>query len=237
MTTCKDIIDELKALGKEEKRLVLQRFFKTGEGQYGYGDKFLGIPVPLTRGVAKEHKDATDDTIKSLLRSEWHEARLCALLIMVEKVRRADEDVRRRMFDLYLANTGRINNWDLVDLSAPQIVGCFLKQKPRDILYNLADSPLLWDNRIAIVATFAFIKDHDLDDTFRLALRLMNHPHELIHKAVGWMLREAGKRDMLRLRLFVDDHYADMPRTMLRYAIEKYPEEERKEVIGRKLKN
>jgi len=237
MTTCKDIIDELKALGKEEKRLVLQRFFKTGEGQYGYGDKFLGIPVPLTRGVAKEHKDATDDTIKSLLRSEWHEARLCALLIMVEKVRRADEDVRRRMFDLYLANTGRINNWDLVDLSAPQIVGCFLKQKPRDILYNLADSPLLWDNRIAIVATFAFIKDHDLDDTFRLALRLMNHPHELIHKAVGWMLREAGKRDMLRLRLFVDDHYADMPRTMLRYAIEKYPEEERKEVIGRKLKD
>ena len=237
MTTCKDIIDELKALGKEEKRLVLQRFFKTGEGQYGYGDKFLGIPVPLTRGVAKEHKDATDDTIKSLLRSEWHEVRLCALLIMVEKVRRADEDVRRRMFDLYLANTGRINNWDLVDLSAPQIVGCFLKQKPRDILYNLADSPLLWDNRIAIVATFAFIKDHDLDDTFRLALRLMNHPHELIHKAVGWMLREAGKRDMLRLRLFVDDHYADMPRTMLRYAIEKYPEEERKEVIGRKLKD
>ena len=237
MTTCKDIIDELKALGKEEKRLVLQRFFKTGEGQYGYGDKFLGIPVPLTRGVAKEHKDATDDTIKSLLRSEWHEARLCALLIMVEKVRRADEDVRRRMFDLYLANTGRINNWDLVDLSAPQIVGCFLKQKPRDILYNLADSPLLWDNRIAIVSTFAFIKDHDLDDTFRLALRLMNHPHELIHKAVGWMLREAGKRDMLRLRLFVDDHYADMPRTMLRYAIEKYPEEERKEVIGRKLKD
>ena len=237
MTTCKDIIDELKALGKEEKRLVLQRFFKTGEGQYGYGDKFLGIPVPLTRGVAKEHKDATDDTIKSLLRSEWHEVRLCALLIMVEKVRRADEDVRRRMFDLYLANTGRINNWDLVDLSAPQIVGCFLKQKPRDILYNLADSPLLWDNRIAIVATFAFIKDHDLDDTFRLALRLMNHPHELIHKAVGWMLREAGKRDMLRLRLFVDDHYADMPRTMLRYAIERYPEEERKEVIGRKLKD
>ncbi len=237
MTTCKDIIDELKALGKEEKRLVLQRFFKTGEGQYGYGDKFLGIPVPLTRGVAKEHKDATDDTIKSLLRSEWHEVRLCALLIMVEKVRRADEDVRRRMFDLYLANTGRINNWDLVDLSAPQIVGCFLKQKPRDILYNLADSPLLWDNRIAIVSTFAFIKDHDLDDTFRLALRLMNHPHELIHKAVGWMLREAGKRDMLRLRLFVDDHYADMPRTMLRYAIEKYPEEERKEVIGRKLKD
>lgn len=234
MTTCNDIINELKALGNEEKRRVLQGFFKTGEGQYGYGDKFMGIPVPLSRGVAKKHRDANEDTIKDLLRSEWHEARLCALMIMVEKARCGDEETRRRMFELYLASTGRINNWDLVDLSAPQIVGEWLMQGPRDVLYTLADSPLLWDNRVAIVATYAFIKNGDLDDTYRLATRLMDHPHELIHKAVGWMLREAGKKDMPRLMAFVDKHYASMPRTMLRYAIEKYPEDMRKEVLKRK---
>lgn len=234
MTTCNDIINELKALGNEEKRRVLQGFFKTGEGQYGYGDKFMGIPVPLSRGVAKKHKAASVATVEDLLRSEWHEARLCALLIMVEKARRGDEETRRQMFELYLASTGRINNWDLVDLSAPQIVGEWLMQGPRDVLYTLADSPLLWDNRVAIVATYAFIKNGDLDDTYRLATRLMDHPHELIHKAVGWMLREAGKKDMPRLMAFVDKHYASMPRTMLRYAIEKYPEDMRKEVLKRK---
>lgn len=213
---------------------MLQGFFKTGEGQYGYGDKFMGIPVPLSRGVAKKHKAASVATVEDLLRSEWHEARLCALLIMVEKARRGDEETRRQMFELYLASTGRINNWDLVDLSAPQIVGGWLMQKSRDVLYTLADSPLLWDNRVAIVATYAFIKNGDLDDTYRLATRLMDHPHELIHKAVGWMLREAGKKDMPRLMAFVDKHYASMPRTMLRYAIEKYPEDMRKEVLKRK---
>lgn len=213
---------------------MLQGFFKTGEGQYGYGDKFMGIPVPLSRGVAKKHKAASVATVEDLLRSEWHEARLCALLIMVEKARRGDEETRRQMFELYLASTGRINNWDLVDLSAPQIVGEWLMQGPRDVLYTLADSPLLWDNRVAIVATYAFIKNGDLDDTYRLATRLMDHPHELIHKAVGWMLREAGKKDMPRLMAFVDKHYASMPRTMLRYAIEKYPEDMRKEVLKRK---
>lgn len=233
METTNDIIREMEALGNEEKRRVLQRFFKTGEGQYGYGDKFLGITVPLTRGVAKRHKDVDDGTIVELLRSEWHEVRLCALLIMVEKVRRGDEDTCRRMYDIYLANTERINNWDLVDLSAPQIVGGWLMRRSRAVLYELADSPLLWDNRVAIISTFAFIKAGDLEDTYMLAVKLMNHPHELIHKAVGWMLREAGKRDMPRLKIFIDDRYADMPRTMLRYAIEKFPEEERKAILKR----
>lgn len=225
------ILDELAALGNEEKRRVLSGFFKTGEGQYGYGDKFLGIPVPLTRTVAKRHKAAPLSVAVGLLQAEWHEARLCGLLIMVEKMKKARGEEAKQLFDTYLANTARVNNWDLVDLSAPQVVGVFLKDKPHDILYELADSPLLWDNRIAIVSTYAFIKDGRLDDTFTLAVRLMGHKHELMHKAVGWMLREAGKRDFARLRDFVYEYYAKMPRTMLRYAIEKFPEDERKRIL------
>ena len=228
------ILAELAALGTEEKRRVLSGFFKTGKGEYGEGDKFLGLPVPLTRGVAKSHKDESLATAAALLRSEWHEARLCGLLMMVEKMKKARGSAAAEVFDTYLANTARINNWDLVDLSAPQIVGLYLKDKPRDALYRLAASPLLWDNRIAIVSTYAFIKQGDLDDTFSLALLLIGHGHELMHKAVGWMLREAGKRDPARLRMFVDAHWRSMPRTMLRYAIEKYPESERKEVLGRR---
>lgn len=231
MTVCEDITRELQALGNEEKSRILQRFFKTGEGQYGHGDRFLGVTVPLTRGVAKKYKDTDEGVIKALLMSEWHEVRLCALLMMVEKSRRAGDETRRRIFDLYLSSTERINNWDLVDLSAPHIVGGWLKDKPRDVLYTLAQSSLLWDNRIAVVSTFAFIKDRDLEDTYALAQMLMGHPHELMHKAVGWMLREAGKRDMPRLKEFVCAHYAAMPRTMLRYAIEKFPEDERRRVL------
>ena len=229
-----EIISSLRALGSEEKSRHLSGFFKTGEGQYGYGDRFLGLPVPLTRGVAKSHKAAAFEIVGGLLNSEWHEARLCALLIMVEKMRRAKADEAKRIFDMYLANTARINNWDLVDLSAPQVVGAYLIDKPRDVLYRLAASTLLWDNRIAMVSTYAFIKNNDLDDTFRLAVLLMNHTHDLMHKAVGWMLREAGKRDMARLRAFVDGHWRGMPRTMLRYAIEKYPEDERRAVLLRR---
>lgn len=236
MDNAETIISELTALGNEEKRRVLSGFFKTGKGQYGEGDKFIGIPVPLTRGVAKRHKAAGEGTLDALLASRWHEARLCALLIMVEKMKKADEAQARRLVDFYLAHTSRINNWDLVDLSASYIVGEYLTDKPRDLLYQLAESDLLWDNRIAMVSTYAFIKRGDLDDTFRLALRLIGHPHELMHKAVGWMLREAGKRDFDRLRTFVDNHYGEMPRTMLRYAIEKFPESERKEILKRKPK-
>ena len=190
--------------------------------------------MPLTRGVAKSHKAAGLDTVAGLLDSEWHEARLCALLILVEKMKRAGATEAKEIFDMYLSNTAHINNWDLVDLSAPQIVGAYLIDKPRGVLYSLADSPLLWDNRIAVVSTYAFIKNNDLDDTFRLAALLLGHKHELMHKAVGWMLREAGKRDTARLRAFVDGHWHEMPRTMLRYAIEKYPENERREVLSRR---
>ena len=227
------ITASLRALGNEEKSRHLSGFFKTGEGQYGYGDKFLGLPVPLTRSVAKRHKDAPLDVAEELLHSEWHEARLCALLILVEKMKRAKADDAKLIVDMYLANTAHINNWDLVDLSAPYVVGKYLLDKPRNVLYELASSPLLWDNRIAMVSTYAFIKSNELDDTFSLALRLMGHKHDLMHKAVGWMLREAGKRDMARLRAFVDGHWHEMPRTMLRYAIEKYPEDERRSVLRR----
>ena len=227
------IMASLRALGNEEKSRHLSGFFKTGEGQYGYGDKFLGLPVPLTRSVAKRHKDAPLGVAEELLHSEWHEARLCALLILVEKMKRAKADDAKLIVDMYLANTAHINNWDLVDLSAPYVVGKYLLDKPRNVLYELASSPLLWDNRIAMVSTYAFIKSNELDDTFSLALRLMGHKHDLMHKAVGWMLREAGKRDMARLRAFVDGHWHEMPRTMLRYAIEKYPEDERRSVLRR----
>lgn len=230
LTTCL-LLKELSALGSDEKARHLARFFKTGKGQYGEGDRFLGLPVPLTRSVAQKHKDVSLATAEALLLSEWHEARLCALLIMAEKMKRAKADEAELIYKTYLANTHRINNWDLVDLSAPQVVGKYLDDKPRDILYELASSPLLWDNRIAIVSTFAFIKKGYLDDTFALALRLIGHKHDLMHKAAGWMLREAGKRDFARLRRFVYEHVHEMPRTMLRYAIEKFPEDERRAIL------
>lgn len=222
------IIQELASLATEEKRQVLPRFFKTGKGEYGEGDKFLGVVVPSTRIVAKRYKYTSLDELSSLLLSEWHEARLCALLIMVEQWKKADAHECKKLFDFYMSHTNRINNWDLVDLSAPTIVGGYLFDKPRDILYKLAESNCLWDNRIAIVSTFAFIKQKDSDDTYRLALKMMNHKHDLMHKAIGWMLRESGKRDdARRLFTFVDEHRHVMPRTMLRYAIEKFSDSER----------
>ncbi|NPD91286.1 DNA alkylation repair protein [Xylanibacter muris] len=228
MSETHTIIEELKSFATEEKRLFLPYFFKTGKGQYGEGDVFLGVTVPYTRKVAKAHKDTSMDTISGLLASEYHEARLCALLIMVRMFAKGDEETRQRVFDFYLGNTARINNWDLVDLSAPYIVGKYLLDKPRDILYELSESNLLWDNRIAIVSTLAFIRNNDLDDTYALAQKLMTHKHDLIHKATGWMLREAGKRDPRILYDFIDSRHTTIPRTMLRYAIEKFSQEERK---------
>lgn len=220
---------ELRHLATNEKRIVLQRFFKTAPGQYGEGDRFLGVTVPLTRIVAKKHLAMPLNEIIALLQSEWHEVRLCALLMMCERFKKGDSATRKDIFNYYIENTGRINNWDLVDLSAPTIVGGYLMDKPRDLLYRMAESELLWDNRIAIVATLAFIKHKDSDDTYRLALKMMNHKHDLMHKAIGWMLRESGKRDDdRRLFNFVDEYRKRMPRTMLRYAIEKFTDEERK---------
>lgn len=227
------ITDELQAFSTEEKREVLPRFFKTGKGEYGEGDHFLGVAVPDTRTVAKQYKDISLDEIRNLMQSEWHEVRLCALLIMVEKSKKKDETLRKQLFDLYLSQTSRINNWDLVDLSCRFIVGEFLLDKSRDILYQLAQSPLLWDNRIAIVSTYAFIRKGQLDDTYVLSDLMMKHLHDLMHKAIGWMLREAGKRDPERLYDYVMNHRAEMPRTMLRYAIEKFGPKERSVLMKR----
>lgn len=225
------ITEELSALSTDEKRRILPRFFKTGPGQYGEGDRFLGTAVPDTRSVAKAHRDTSLADIGLLLGSPWHEVRLAALLIMVAKADKADDNSRRELLDFYLSHTHRINNWDLVDLSVTKIVGEYLADKPRDLLYSLAQSPLLWEARMSIVATLAFIRKGDLDDTYRLCDLLMDHSHELIHKACGWMLREAGKRNPARLYDYVDANRARMPRTMLRYAIERFGKTEREALM------
>ena len=223
----KTITNKLQALSDAEKREIFPKFFKAGKGEYGEGDRFLGVTVPNIRAIAKLHKDISIEEIRDLIQSEWHEVRLCALIIMVEKSKKKDEALRKELFNLYLSQTERINNWDLVDLSCRFIIGEYLLDKSRDILYQLAQSPLLWDNRIAIVSTYAFIRKGQLEDTYALSDLMMQHSHDLMHKAIGWMLREAGKRDSERLYDYVMSHQADMPRTMLRYAIEKFSPKER----------
>ena len=227
MTT--KIYNALVARSDEEKKIVLPRFFKTGKGQYGEGDMFLGVTVPNIREVAEEFKDVNFNVIEELIHSPWHEMRMCALLILVNN---SQKEVTKETFDFYLSQTKYINNWDLVDLSAPQIVGKYLLDKDRDILYKLTESDMLWDNRIAIVSTLTFIRNNDLDDTYKLSLKMMHHRHDLMHKSIGWMLREAGKRDTKRLYDFVQEHKAIMPRTMLRYSIEKFDKETRKELMS-----
>jgi DNA alkylation repair enzyme len=223
----KTTTNELQALSDAEKREIFPKFFKAGKGEYGEGDRFLGVTVPNIRAIAKLHKDISIEEIRDLIQSEWHEVRLCALIIMVEKSKKKDEVLRKELFNLYLSQTERINNWDLVDLSCRFIIGEYLLDKSRDILYHLAQSPLLWDNRIAIVSTYAFIRKGQLEDTYALSDLMMQHPHDLMHKAIGWMLRETGKRNPERLYDYVMSHRADMPRTMLRYAIEKFSPKER----------
>nr|WP_314693025.1 DNA alkylation repair protein [uncultured Prevotella sp.] len=223
----KTITNKLQALSDAEKREIFPKFFKAGKGEYGEGDRFLGVTVPNIRAIAKLHKDISIEEIRDLIQSEWHEVRLCALIIMVEKSKKKDEALRKELFNLYLSQTKRINNWDLVDLSCRFIIGEYLLDKSRDILYHLAQSPLLWDNRIAIVSTYAFIRKGQLEDTYALSNLMMQHPHDLMHKAIGWMLRETGKRNPERLYDYVMSHRADMPRTMLRYAIEKFSPKER----------
>lgn len=229
----KTITNKLQALSDAEKREIFPKFFKAGKGEYGEGDRFLGVTVPNIRAIAKLHKDISIEEIRELIQSEWHEVRLCALIIMVENSKKKDEALRKELFNLYLSQTKRINNWDLIDLSCRFIIGEYLLDKSRDILYQLAQSPLLWDNRIAIVSTYAFIRKGQLEDTYVLSDILMHHPHDLMHKAIGWMLREAGKRNPERLYDYVMSHRADMPRTMLRYAIEKFSPEERSILMKR----
>ena len=226
VSEAKTIRNELLALIDPEKAVVLPRFFKTGHGQYGEGDKFHGVDVPKIRKVATAHTGASEADILTLLHSEYHEERMTALLILIAQFQRGDDIRKEEIFRLYLAHTNRINNWDLVDLSAPQIVGAHLFGKRTSILTKLAESPDLWERRISILATLYFIRKGDSRETLRIAKKLLNDSHDLIHKAVGWMLREVGKYCSLEEELsFLDANAAVMPRTMLRYAIERFPED------------
>ncbi|MBR6021804.1 MAG: DNA alkylation repair protein [Kiritimatiellae bacterium] len=230
------IVADLKAAGTAEKRAVLSRFFKTGPGEYGEGDRFLGVMVPQIRAIAASHLGESGAAAeRSLLRSPWHEARECGLFLMAGRFRRGGEAERRALNRAYLAALaeGRVNNWDLVDGSAPSLLGGWLMDRDRGVLDDLAGRPGLWENRAAVVATLAFVRRGDLDDAFRLCARLMGHRHDLMHKATGWVLRECGKRDAGRLREFLARHAAEMPRTALRYAIERFPAEERRRWLGR----
>ena len=246
----------------------LARFFKTGPGQYGYGDKFLGIKVPVTRAVVKEcWKSVTFEDLEECICSEYHEVRLAALLTLVEifsrrkshstaagnyfsesvpknqfpaagfppcHSERSEESLRSKCIDFYLAHTQYINNWDLVDLSCYPLLGEWLLDKDRSLLYDLArNGRTIWEQRIGMVSTMTFIRHGQLDDTFAIADILLHHPHDLIHKAVGWLLREAGKKDKAALVAFLRPRYLSMPRTMLRYAIEKFPENERQTYLAK----
>lgn len=222
------IQEQLNGYSTQEKKDFLPYFFKTGKGQYGEGDKFLGVMVPQIRMVAKANKAFDFPEVEKLLYNEYHECRLCALLILVEQFKKATPEKKKEIFDFYLSNTSRINNWDLVDLSAKDIVGEYLvKEEKREILYKLAESSLLWDQRIAVISTFAFIRRNDFNDILKLSEILLLHPHDLMHKAIGWMLREVGKRDKKALTEFLDKYHKTMPRTMLRYSIEKLSQEEK----------
>lgn len=225
----------LRALASPERAVAAARYFKTGKGEYGEGDVFLGVSVPNVRKVAKRHRDLELASVERLLASVVHEERLVALLVLVHQFRRAagDSAAREAIFRLYLRRIDRINNWDLVDTSAPDIVGGYLHGQPKDILDELAASSHLWSRRVAMLACFHFIREGDATDALRLAERLVGDEDDLMHKAVGWMLREVGGRVGLEpLREFLTKHAATMPRTMLRYAIEKLPEAERQKWLG-----
>jgi 3-methyladenine DNA glycosylase AlkD len=201
----------------------VQRFFKTGAGEYGEGDRFLGVTAPDLRTVAREFRSLSLADLRRLLASRWHEERLVALVILVDRYPRAGEAERKAIYRLYIASTDRINNWDLVDASAPQIVGAHLAKRSRAPLYRLVKSKSVWERRIAIMATFHFIRLGEFDDSLALTAALLDDKHDLIHKAAGWMLREIGKRDRAVEEAFLRKHAAKMPRTMLRYAIERFP--------------
>jgi len=218
---------DLQALSNPEIASHSQGFFKTGKGEYGYGDKFLGIRVPVIRQAVKKYKTASLSTVEKLLHSKYHEIRLFALLHMVYQFLNGDDIQQKKIYQLYLDNTKYINNWDLIDSSAHHIVGNYLANKDRKILYALAESSSLWQRRIAIISTFYFIKNNEYSDTLKISKQLLNDKEDLLHKASGWMLREVGKRDIAVEVQFLKAHYQKMPRTMLRYAIERFSKEDR----------
>ena len=227
------IKQDLQRVADPKRAAVSQRYFKTGKGEYAEGDKFLGVAVPQTRAIVKKYwREISIADVEIILRSEIHEERMTALLIMAKKFEKGDEPEKKNIFDLYLANTKYINNWDLVDLSAPKIVGAYLQNKDKKILFELAKSKDLWERRIAMLATFWFIKNDDCRVAPKIAAILLNDKQELIHKAVGWMLRETGKHCGQEIEeKFLQKHYKNMPRTMLRYAIERFDEPKRQDYL------
>lgn len=229
-----DILSELNSLANPEKSKILQGFFKTGKGEYGEGDIFLGISVPEQRAVAKKYSHLSISHLQTLLSSKIHDHRSVALFILTDKYKQSKD--KSQIIQFYLKNIKHINNWDLVDLSAPKILGDFLLNKPRKILYQLANSKNIWEKRIAIISTYAFIKNNELSDTLRISEILLKDKHDLIQKAVGWMLRELGKKDLVVLENFLKQYHKTMPRTTLRYAIERFPENTRKQYLKGEIK-
>ena len=232
MLNAQQIITELQTLGNAEKAVHLSRFFRTGAGQYGEGDLFLGVTVPEHRLLALKYHAAPLTVIGELVVSPWHEARLTGLLILVRQfTKNKDESFRQSCIDFYLSHTDTINNWDLVDLTCYKMLGVWLDDKDRQLLYTLARSPKLWEQRIAIVTCMHFVRKGDFKDCLAIADLLLHHPHDLIHKAVGWLLRETGKKNRQTLVDFLSTRNRQMPRTMLRYAIEHFTEEERRQYL------
>lgn len=225
------LVQDLLKLADKKKAAFFPSFFKTGKGEYGEGDVFIGVTVPETRSIAKKYKGLSLKEIERLLKDKRHEVRLCALLILVEQFKKGDGTAKKKIYEFYLEHLKWVNNWDLVDSSAYHIVGEYLLDKNRSILRRMARSKHLWTERVAIVSTFAFIRKGQLQDTFEIAEMFLSHKHDLLHKAVGWMLREAGKKNEVALKRFLDENAMVMPRTMLRYAIEKFDEKERKRYL------
>jgi 3-methyladenine DNA glycosylase AlkD len=224
---------ELAEIADPDKAQVLSRFFKTGKGQYGEGDCFLGVTVPAQRRISEKYKGLSFSNIKKLLSSTIHEHRLIALLILIIQYRKGSPEGKKRICDFYLDNRARVNNWDLVDLSAHNILGDYLLDRDRSVLYQLAASGNVWDRRMAIISTFAFIRKNQFEDTFNIVRLLLRDKHDLIHKAAGWMLREIGKKNQAAEEEFLLKYFKDMPRTMLRYAIERFDEEKRRFYLRR----
>lgn len=229
------IHNDLLQLANEQIAEHSQRFFKTGKGEYGEGDVFLGIRVPLLRKLVKKYHGISIEEVRKILHSKFHEERFLAVLMLVQLFKSSAESEQKQIFDLYLENTEFINNWDLVDISAGNIVGAYLYEKDKAPLYDLVQSANLWERRISIIATFYFIRQNEFDDTLKIAEIMLNDKEDLIHKAVGWMLREVGKREIAIEEEFLQEHYKKMPRTMLRYAIEKFPETSRKMYLRGKV--
>ena len=227
----KNIKEEFKKLSNQEYATRLQKYFKTGKGEYGEGDRFLGLGVPIIRKIAKKYSTLSISEAFEFLKSQFHEERLFSLFVLADLFRNADKEDKKKIYVLYLKNTNFINNWDLVDSSAGRVVGAYLFTRDKKPIYVLAKSKNLWERRIGIIATSYFIGHNEFDDTLKIAEILINDKEDLIHKAVGWMLREIGKRDFGLEENFLKRHYEGMPRTMLRYAIEKFPEEKRKSYL------